>query len=204
MPTEPTSQTLLARLHDPADYVAWQQFELQYRDLILSYCKRRRVQAADAEDISQIVFTSLSGLFRRGFKRDSRRGSFRTYLGVVTRNAVNRWLQSSHRDPRRLSTEVECGLEGMDESVRDEVWEHEWEQHHFRRALRSIRATFEAGSLRIFEALLDGRSVGEVAAEYGTSADAVYKVRSRVRQSMQTLVASQIEEERSEQFPTLP
>jgi len=195
MQPDATRHTLLARLGNAEDGRAWREFELQYRDLVVRYCLRRGLQESDAEDIYQIVLLSLSTLFRRGFRQQRDRGRFRAYLGRVTHNAVARWCENPGRGVQRLSTEVSLQLGDERPAPSDEVWEEEWRQHHFRRALRQARSGFEASSMRIFDALLEGRSIGEVAQQSGISEQGVYKVRSRVRARMEELVQAQVREE---------
>jgi len=194
MTARTTRQTLLGRLHDAADQAAWREFETQYLDLILCYCRRRGLQQSDAEDVGQIVFTSLTVLFRRGFEHDPGKGRFRTYLGRAVQNAVNRWVQRPGQDVQRLSTWVADNmLEGRD-SV-DEAWQQEWEQHHMRRALCTVRRTYESSSLAVFEALLRGQSIAGAAQSFGMNEQAVYKIRSRVRARIEQLIAEQTREE---------
>lgn len=45
-----TSLTLLERLRNPDDSVAWREFDTRYRELIVWFVRRRGVEAADAED----------------------------------------------------------------------------------------------------------------------------------------------------------
>lgn len=195
MSTAPTSQTLLGRLRDPADAVAWREFEDQYRDLVVGYCLRRGLQLTDAEDVLQVVLMSMSTLFRRGFDRQPRKGPFRAYLASATRNAIHRWRRSPRREIQRLSTEVSAALAAEGRPGKDEVWEEEWHQHHIRRALRVVRPTFDPESLRMFEAMLSGQSLTQIAQEFGTTREALYKVRSRVRSRVEEQVARQIKEE---------
>jgi RNA polymerase sigma factor (sigma-70 family) len=195
MATDPTRHTLLRRIGDPDDRGAWREFEAQYRDLVIGYCLRRGLQHSDAEDILQIVLMSLSGLFQRGFQHEESRGLFRSYLGRIVMNAANRMLSRPRRDIVRLATEVEASLKDEHVSESDEAWQQEWEQHHFRLALVTVRSSYEAKSVKIFERLLAGDSVRTVSQEFAQSEQAVHKVKQRIRKRMEDLVARQIEEE---------
>ena len=57
--------------------------------------------------------------------------------------------------------------------------------------MQTLRDTFEPRSLEIFERLLAGDPVSQVAADLGMSTDAVHKVKQRVRNRLKELVAAQ-------------
>ena len=50
-----TSSTLLARVRDAQDFEAWDQFLDIYTPMVRGFCSKRGLQAADAEDVSQVV-----------------------------------------------------------------------------------------------------------------------------------------------------
>jgi DNA-directed RNA polymerase specialized sigma24 family protein len=85
-----THPSLLSRVRDPGDHVAWREFESRYRDLLLRFCRRRGMQHADAEDVVQVVLTNMAKALPR-FVYDRRRGRFRDYLYRCTRNVLSRW-----------------------------------------------------------------------------------------------------------------
>jgi DNA-directed RNA polymerase specialized sigma24 family protein len=58
-----------------------------------------------------------------------------------------------------------------------------------------VRQVHDARSVEVFEALLGGRSAAEVAASFGLSVDAVYKVKQRIRDQLKDLVARQVRDE---------
>ena len=81
-----TSVTLLGRLrHDPADQAAWSDFVARYGPKILQWCRRWRLQEADAQDVTQDVLLKLHGLMAR-FSYDASR-SFRAWLKTLAHHA---------------------------------------------------------------------------------------------------------------------
>ena len=192
-PPDPTRPGLLSSLAG-SDDSAWVEFEDQYRDLILSYAKRRGLQESDAQDVLQVVLGSLVLLFRSGFQHDPSRGRFRSYLGRVAQNAVTRITEDRSRDHERLSTEV-AGRTRDQRDGADQAWDEEWEAFHLRRALATVRRQLEPKSLEVFESFLAGGSVDEVARRHGITSDAAYKIRSRVRERVESEVARQVEVE---------
>ena len=184
------------RLRDPADMAAWREFELQYRELMIRFCRRRGLQHADAEDVVQ---RTMSGLVKNlpQFTYDPRRGRFRDYLFRSVRNALCDWtlVKDGKFDPLRTTLlGVLSADPGADELAQ---WEQEWVLHHYRTALRGIRGTFEPKSIEIFNRSINGSTVAELSREFQMTEDAIRKVRRRIRDRMEELIASQIREEDS-------
>src|SRR5262245_4875611 len=174
MPPETTHPSLLERLRNAADAAAWREFEARYRDLILRYCRRRGLQTADAEDVCQLVLLALSKALP-GFRYDPALGRFRDYLGRVVQNAIQRHRSRPGAARDLLDPSMLESLVTPDVSPLDEHWESEWMLHHLRLALESVRATSEAQSIGVFQRLLAGESVQEVAAGLQMTPDAVHK-----------------------------
>jgi RNA polymerase sigma-70 factor (ECF subfamily) len=189
-----TRASLLSRVRDPADDAAWREFEATYRDLIVSYCRARGLQQADAEDICQQVMLRLSGTLR-GFRYEPGKGRFRHYLGRAVRNTIIEKLARPKGPPRRIDSGVLAALPADPAEDEDEIWEREWTDYHYRRALATIEATFDKRSVVVFERLLAGESIDGIAQEYDMSTQAVHKVKQRIRNRMQALILQQIRDE---------
>ena len=189
-----THPSLLSRLRDPRDADAWREFENRYRDLIRRYCRKRGLQLADAEDVCQLVFLALARVLP-GFRFDPARGRFRDYLGRVVQNAITRHVSRPRSGPRLLDTLVlEDLIPSRDEPV-EPTWQDEWVQHHFRLAMSSVQADFRPASLAIFERLLAGESVQEVARAVDAKPEAVQKIKQRVGERLREVIELQIRDE---------
>lgn len=88
-----TRSTLLLRLRDLGDQEAWAEFVDRYAPKIYGWCRRHRLQEADAADVTQDVLSRLVGALRR-FEYDPARGSFRGWLKTVTTNVIRDLAQS--------------------------------------------------------------------------------------------------------------
>lgn len=193
-----THPSLLSRVRDPADHVAWREFESRYRDLLLRFCRGRGLQHADAEDVVQVVLANMSRSLPR-FVYDRRRGRFRDYLYRCTRNVLSRWQARPKSAKGALVISVE-DLDAVD-SGKPEAgelgaqWEQEWVAYHYRLAMATIRDTFEARSVEIFDKNVAGAGVAALAEDYGMSQQAVHKVRQRIKARMEELIAEQVREE---------
>lgn len=197
-----TQLTLIARLQDPKDERSWQRFESRYRGLVVRFAIRQGLQPTDAEDVAQAVF---AGLLRAmpNFRLDPEKGRFRNYLFRVVRNEISR-VRSADARPTGAAASLLRGdgvVSGGD-AVRDSgtdpserAFEEEWINHHFRIAMAEIRRTFAPESVAMFERLMRGEPVEAIAADCKTTAQAVHKVKQRIRDKMKMLVERQIADE---------
>lgn len=193
---EATRASLLSRVCGGADPVAWREFEGRYRELVYRYCRRRGLQHADAEDCTQAVLVNMVRSLPR-FVYDRERGRFRDYLHRCAKNVMIRFAQRPPKAPLRLEIDVDVLLEsgvGVNEEYA-QAWEDEWVAHHMRRALEVVRAHVEPRSFEIFEACMAGIGTADVARTFGVSADAVHKVKQRMRDKLQEQVKLQVDEE---------
>jgi RNA polymerase sigma-70 factor (ECF subfamily) len=170
-----TPVSLLERLRQPHDAVAWSRFVRLYTPLLHEWACRTGLQEADAADLLQDVFTVLvrelpAFQYRAG-------GSFRGWLRTIL---LNRWRElRRRRQPTLVTSERLAAVPDVDDPPPpDEVEE---QRHLLRGALVQLRPEFEAATWEAFrETMLHGRSAAEVAAQLGLTPNAVYIARSRV------------------------
>jgi RNA polymerase sigma-70 factor (ECF subfamily) len=180
-PDPGTSATLLVRLRH-GEPEAWRRLDHLYGPLVRYWCGRWGLSRDDADDVVQEVFAALTaGL--AGFRRDRPGDTFRGWLRGVTRNHVLMHLRRAGRQPlgaggtdalRRIG-EVPDGPADEPDDAPGEV------SALYRRALDLVRGEFEAATWGMFwRHVIDGRPTGAVATEFGVSAAAVRKAKSRV------------------------
>lgn len=190
-----TPPSLLARVRDPADAVAWREFDERYRQFLLRFCRRRGLGHADAEDTVQRVFAGLCVSLPK-FVYDPQRGRFRDYLFRCTRNAISQWAArpgSANRPLSPVGTEMSAARDADPAELAD--WEQEWVAHHYRLALATLRNDGCERDLDIVERSMSGLAVAAIAAELGMSESAVQKARQRMRARLEAQIARQIEDE---------
>jgi RNA polymerase sigma-70 factor, ECF subfamily len=185
-----TRSSLMLRLRDKRDHVAWSEFDRRYGELLLRYCVGCGLQLSDAEDARQMVLLSLTqGLDHFNYDRD--KGRFRSYLAAAARHAVERIvarqvkLRAAAGRPAPLSAGVDHG----------ELWEQEWMNAHYRAAVAELRSTHDPQGLAVFDGLLQGESSGEIASRFGMSEVAIRKVKQRVRERLSEIVSRRIRAE---------
>jgi RNA polymerase sigma-70 factor (ECF subfamily) len=188
----PTRATLLELVRSSSDAEAWRRFEATYREMLLRFCRSAGLQFADTEDAVQIVFTKLvTGLQR--FEYDPAKGRFRDYLFRCARSAI--------ADLRRcpIPTEdavvLEVNAPQADDPGLATLFENEWTGHHYRMAVASLHASTDARSVQVFDALLAGKSIRDVAGEFSLSEAAAYKVQERMRERLRQRILEQVREE---------
>lgn len=168
---ESTHGSLLERLRQPGEPLAWQRFVQLYTPLLISWSRRLRLQDADAADLVQDV---LMHLVRKLPEFDYQPGkSFRGWLHTVL---VNKWRDRSP-SPAAGGKLPEVGR--PDPQV--QLTEAEYQQHLVGRALQLMKAEFPDITWKAFwEYFACGRPAAQVAQELKTTVNVVYLARSRV------------------------
>ena len=98
-PVPETRPSLLMRLRDARDQQAWTIFLEIYQPLIYRIVRQRRIQDADAREVTQEVLLAVSGSIDQ-WETDPARGTFRGWLTTITRNLVVNFLIKQSRHPR--------------------------------------------------------------------------------------------------------
>ena len=182
----PTRQSLLSRLRE-WDSTGWREFFDTYWRLIYNVARKAGLADAEAQDVVQNTFIYLTRRMPE-FHYDPARGSFKSWLRVVTRSRI-----SVHRRQARTQPLIRDPAPGRDgESVLeeipdpagdvlDEVWQREWEENLVNTALRRLRAKVSARQLLIFHlASVEGLPLTQVAKKLDVSLAQVYLARHRV------------------------
>lgn len=193
----PTRQSLLSRLRDVQDHEGWHEFFDTYWRLIYNVSRKAGLANAEAEDVVQETFIYLS---RRmvGFHYDRARGSFKSWLRVVTRSRISvRRRSENRRQPlirEPLPAEDDAASwEAIPDPAGDEFdqeWQREWEAHLMETAQRRVRAKVSSQQLLIFRlATVNALPPNQVAKKLGVSIPQVYLARHRVGKLLKSEVA---------------
>ena len=91
-----TRPSLLVRIRDLRDEIAWEEFARLYTPLIYRVARKSGLQDADASLVTQDVLITVSRTIHR-FEYDCRNGSFRGWLKVVTRSRLIDFLRADGR-----------------------------------------------------------------------------------------------------------
>ncbi len=168
-----TRASLLIRLRDPEDAMAWNLFIDLYAPLIYGFFRRQSVQDADAADLTQDVLTRVSHAIRR-LDYDPERGTFRGWLFTVVRNRWRTWAGRPQLPHENASLDEQPAGE-------DKAWEQDYRRRLFDWAVDQVKPTVASATWQAFwRTSIDGQGAADVAHELGLSVAAVYMAKSRV------------------------
>ena len=186
-----TSITLLERLgREETDQQAWAEFVRRYGRQIYRWCRRWKLQEADAEDLTQNVLVRLHARLRT-FRYDPAQ-SFRAYLKALTHYAWCDLVQGNRRPGAgsgdsavldRLHT-----VEARDDLVRR--LDEEFDQELLAEAAERVRRRVEPHTWEAFRlTALEGLSGAAAAEQLGMKVVTVFKAKSKVQKMLQEEVA---------------
>lgn len=193
--TPVTRPSLLLRVRDAKDDLAWAQFVEIYTPLIFGFCRGRGLQEADAADVAQEVMRAVSRSIGR-FDYKPEQGTFRSWLFTVTRNKFNNFLEKRRAHPQGTGeTVVQELLEAQPCPEKDGTWDVEYHRRLFEWACEQIRGEFNENTWQAFLRTATNEESGEeVAQALGMSVGAVYIAKSRVRARLRECVSNVAED----------
>jgi RNA polymerase sigma factor (sigma-70 family) len=190
-----TRASLLLRIRDPRDALAWDEFVRLYAPLVHAYGMRRGLQDSDAADVAQ---DTLRNVLRAApqFTYDPVRGSFRGWLFTIARNEVRK---CTARTAGRGTgdSDVRHRLEAHPAPAGDqEDWDREYRLTVFHWAAARVRPEFRDKTWDAFwQTAVAGEAIAAVAARLGLTAGGVYiarcRVTTRIRQEVQAVDGDQ-------------
>jgi RNA polymerase sigma-70 factor (ECF subfamily) len=186
----PTRASLLLRLRDPRDAVAWGEFVGLYGPLVYGYLRKQGLQDADAADLSQDVLAAVA----RGIGRleyDPARGAFRNWLFTAVRRKLSNWRRARRsRGEDRTDPEAERLLDACPAPEAAEAeWQAEWGRRLFGWACEQVRREVTAVTWQAFwQTAIEDRPGKQVAEHLGLTVAAVYGARRRVLARLKDLI----------------
>ena len=186
-----TRHSLIARLKDPSDQIAWEEFVEIYRPVVYRVAIQKGLQQADAEDVAQTVMVSVSQAVGR-WQPDADRGKFRTWLNRI---AVNATLNALTRRKPDQGTGDTASLNLLaQQPCRDgpvsKLVRLEYRRESFRVAARQIKSQFDPKTWQSFWlTAVEGFTAQSAADQLGKKPGSIYTARSRVMKRLQERVA---------------
>ena len=186
-----TRPSLLVRIKDLEDKVAWNEFIDIYAPLVHAYLRKRGLQDADAADLTQDVMQTVARQADK-FRYDPSQGSFRGWLLTVT---LNRLRDFADRNQRRAKgsgkTAVQQVLQELPDRAAEDLWNQQHQQRLFQWAAEKAKVDFREATWRAFWLnAVDQKPAKEVAAELGMSVGAVHIAKSRGLARIREIVQS--------------
>jgi RNA polymerase sigma factor (sigma-70 family) len=119
-----TQPSLLRAIRNANDHQAWNLFDRTYRPLLLAWCHRSGLQAADAEEVTQSLLERICKEIRT-FEYDPSRGRFRGWLFTLAKNEIADFRSRLQRQQGRLGLLREGlerhGVESLQPAVREHL-----------------------------------------------------------------------------------
>ncbi len=177
-----TRPTLLERLRDGTDHLAWDEFFTIYWPLVYFYAEHSGCSHQTSEDIVQDVMMTV---FQQKdvFRYDPQRGRFRDWLRRLVRNKVAEHRRRPAQRVRGRGGDVPIDhIEPQAEDLPpDAVWEAAFERTLLLVLLDVVRQQVNPRTYQAFELfVLHGLSGAEVAKVTGLTRNAVYQARRAV------------------------
>lgn len=185
-----TRASLLLQLRSKSDQAAWNEFVSTYRPVIYRIARRRNLQDADAQDLTQKVLVSVAGSIQNWEKRDSKT-RFRHWLRKIVKNAILKELSRSPRDRAMGGSNVQTllgDLPNSEESLERDL-QLEYQREIYVQAAAVVRTEVAAETWNVFQLSVVKRiPIDEVASRVGKSVGAAYAARGRVMNRLQQTV----------------
>ena len=190
-----TRPSLLVRLRNSRDDQAWADFNAVYEPVIYRMTRRRGLQDADAREVVQEVLMSVASAIDR-FDFEAA-GSFRGWLGRITRNAVVD--QFRKLSVHETATDADEMQRHIDKAGIDRQWSDEFDKQRreqlFRWAASEVRQkTGELNWMAFWQTSIETRPISQVAHELGMTEGAVYVARCRILKRIRELVHQRLSE----------
>lgn len=177
-----TRPSLLFRIRNSQDNLAWIEFVGIYGPLVYAFARKHGLQDADAADLAQEVFRAVSRAVGQ-FQYDADRGGFRRWLFTITRNELRDVATRCKRHPPASG---DTGIQFMIEqhpaaSDEEALWDEEYERRRFDWAAQQVRDQVEPSTWEAFwQTAVEGKTAEQVARGLAMSPGAVYIAKSRV------------------------
>ena len=177
-----TRVSLLARIRNLNDGLAWSEFVRLYAPLVHSYGMKNGLQDADAADLAQ---ETLRLVMRAApeFVYDPAKGTFRGWLFTIARNEIRKFAS---RQKRTLVGSGDSKVREMLETqpspdAEEAEWNREYQMNLFRCAAETVQGEFRETTWQAFwRTIIQHQDIQAVAQDLGLSLGAVYIARSRI------------------------
>lgn len=176
-----THPSLIVRLSDRRNELAWNEFLCAYEPFLLQLVRRQGTPERHVADITQQLLIAIARSVE-GWSDDGQAASFRRWLSRVARNVVIKFMT---RERKQISgqggSDFLEALESLPDVAGDEERSRQYEHELIIWAAEQVRGEFRDTSWKAFWGTeIAGRSVVEVADELKVSPGSIYMSRSRI------------------------
>ncbi len=189
-----TSATLVQRVR-ALEPEAWERLAELYGPLIYSWCRRYGLQAPDAADVVQEVFSAVAAAIGR-FEHGAKGSTFRGWLWTIARNKIRDFYRRRQNEAGGVGgTAAQLQLMEIPDELTDsngDASSHSAMSGLMHRALELVRAQFEPQTWTAFwRVVVEGQTTADVAADMGITANGVRQAKSRVLRRLRAELGDQ-------------
>lgn len=172
-----TRPSLIVRIKDANDSLAWNEFYSLYAPLLYRYARERGLRHEDAEEIRDGCLESIVRRIRE-FQYDRERGRFRSWLRTLV---VNRVIDSLRKRREVFADSRELNqLEGCI-GTPEEHWDEQRKLQYLKYCVERVQERVQTQTFSAFFLLSEEEcTVTEVCKRLSMTATQVYKAKSRV------------------------
>ncbi len=176
-----TRHSLIVRLKDQQNDLAWTEFVCAYEPFLLRLVQKHGTPERHEADVTQQLLLTIAKSVER-WKPDGKTASFRRWLGCVARHVVIKFMTRERTQiTGQGGSEFLVHMEAIADDSVEAKHARQYQEELIIWAAELVRGEFRPNSWRSFwETEIEGRSVADVSKELGVSAGSVYMSRSRV------------------------
>lgn len=183
-----TRITLLEKIKDQHNDVAWSDFVYYYRNFIYGIIRRMNLPHDDAQEVVQMVLIKLWNDLP-DFKYSPSKGRFRGWLCKITGNTVKNYLRDYKKrfvplDPDQEIPDIHPGIKQYSIPEIETIAEEEWADYLPKLAWKNIKDQFNDMMDQLFKLMHEGKSNNEIAEILKTSVENVYVYKQRIRDKL--------------------
>lgn len=195
-----TRASLIVRLGNPSDDLAWSEFLQIYEPMLFRLASRWGLQEADAREVVQDTLVGVSKSIR-GYSTDKQGASFRRWLSTIARNKLADHL-SKRSKQEQGSGDSDVGRwlnqQAADDSATS-VWDWNQRREVFNWAAKKVCAQVNEQTWQAFHrTTVLAEDVKVVANDLGVREGMIYVARSRVMARLRKVVELWMAEQREE------
>jgi RNA polymerase sigma factor (sigma-70 family) len=180
-----TRKSLIAHLQQTVEGVSWNEFYEIYERMIYTICRRKGLSDADAKDVRQMAAIKIHGRINTF---DPKRGSFRSWIGVIVRSSIADHFRGKNRPlPTQDPLEDENPMADLpaDDNF-GRMWDEEWLSHLEQAATIKLRQQYSSRDCQIFNGFVkQGFKARELAELHSLTENNVNQIVDRTKKTFQ-------------------
>lgn len=171
-----TRYSLVQRVRDNRDEIAWQEFYDLYRPLLYRYSRQRGLTTTDADEVVGLCFARLTQIMA-DFQYQPSRGKFKSWLKQLVSNQIAHLRAGQRHEGLAPNSELDLAHQTDDEAL----WERAWQQEVLSYCVQQVRSEVSMQNYQIFRlGVYENWPTAQIAEVFGLSPEQVYRAKHKV------------------------